>query len=278
MLDPLAAVLLARRRRSGVAVAVAVLVSDAAANGFANYALDRTVGVTAGRVAHAVITMLAIGVCAAAPRLWHTASPLRHTAERSAAGRWASTALTGFCRGRLTVPNVVTIDDWAEVQHLTSDRLELEPLRPEHADEMAPLLDDVALHTFIGGRPATCDQLRGRYTRQVVGRSPDGSQRWLNWVVRRRINGQAVGTTQATVSEQDAVLTTDVAWVIGASQQRQGYAQEAAKVMVWWLRHQGVEVVVAYVHPQHPASMAVARAIGLAPTDTVVDGEVRWLG
>jgi len=171
---------------------------------------------------------------------------------------------------------MVSIDDWAEAQHLSSGRLELEPLCPEHADEMAPLLDDVGLHTFIGGAPATRDELKGRYIRQVVGRSPDGSQRWLNWVVRRRDSGQAVGTTQATVSEHDAGLTADVAWVIGASQQRQGYAQEAAKVMVRWLRHQGVEVVVAHLHPQHQASIAVARAVGLAPTDTVVDGEVRW--
>ena len=40
VLDPLAALLLARRRRSGVALAVVIFVSDAAANGFANYALD----------------------------------------------------------------------------------------------------------------------------------------------------------------------------------------------------------------------------------------------
>lgn len=73
-LDPLAAVLLARRQRSGAALAVVVLVSDAAANGFANYALDSAVGVTAGRVGHAVITVLALGACAAAPRLWRNAS------------------------------------------------------------------------------------------------------------------------------------------------------------------------------------------------------------
>ena len=77
VLDPLAAVLLARRRRSGVVLAVVVLVSDAAANGFANFFLDRAVGFTAGRVGHTVITMLAIGVCAAAPQLWRTASPLQ---------------------------------------------------------------------------------------------------------------------------------------------------------------------------------------------------------
>lgn len=78
VLDPLAAVLLARSHRSGVAVAVAVLVSDAAANGIANYALDSAGGVTAGRLGQAVITILAIGACAVAPALWRSASPVQH--------------------------------------------------------------------------------------------------------------------------------------------------------------------------------------------------------
>jgi len=45
---------------------------------------------------------------------------------------------------------------------------------------------------------------------------------------------------------------------------------------VTWLRHQGVQTLIAHVHPQHEASKAVARAVGLAPTETLVDGEVRW--
>jgi len=81
---------------------------------------------------------------------------------------------------------------------------------------------------------------------------------------------------QATVSEQHGRLTADVAWVIGTSQQGQGYAHEAAQAMVGWLRLHGVEVVIAHVHPRHQASMAVARAVGLVPTDAIVDGEVRW--
>lgn len=72
VLDPLAAVLLVRRYRSGVVLTVAVLVSDSAANGFANYALDPVRGVTAGRAGHAVITVLAGVACAAAPALWRS--------------------------------------------------------------------------------------------------------------------------------------------------------------------------------------------------------------
>ncbi len=75
LLDPLAAVLLALRRRSGVVLAVAVLVTDAAANAWANYALDPAAGVTAGRVGQAVITVLAVALLVATPVLWRETAP-----------------------------------------------------------------------------------------------------------------------------------------------------------------------------------------------------------
>ena len=83
---------------------------------------------------------------------------------------------------------------------------------------------------------------------------------------------------QATVTGEDRTPVAEVAWVIGTAQQRQGFASEAALAVVGWLRDHGVTTIVAHVHPQHEASMAVARALGLEPTDALVDGEVRWKG
>lgn len=74
VLDPLAAGLLARRLRSGVVLTAAVLVSDAAANGWANYHLDDTAGITTGRVGQAVITTLAVALLIALPCLWRATS------------------------------------------------------------------------------------------------------------------------------------------------------------------------------------------------------------
>ena len=70
VLDPLAAALLLLRRRAGLILGCAVLVTDAAANGYANYAIDASVGLTVGRVGHAVITLLALALLVATPRLW----------------------------------------------------------------------------------------------------------------------------------------------------------------------------------------------------------------
>jgi RimJ/RimL family protein N-acetyltransferase len=163
-----------------------------------------------------------------------------------------------------------------QAQLVEGDRLVLEPLRVAHADEMAALLDDPALHTFIGGEPATQEQLRGRYATQVEGRSADGSEQWFNWVARERAIGDAVGYVQATVTNGDDRYSADVAWVIAVPHQGRGYAREAAKLMADWLRERGVDVITAHVHQDHDASNSVARWIGLRPTDTLVDGEVRW--
>ena len=70
VLDPLAAVLLLLRRRAGLLLGCVVLATDAAANGYANYVVDVSAGVTPGRVGHAVITLLALALLLATPRLW----------------------------------------------------------------------------------------------------------------------------------------------------------------------------------------------------------------
>jgi hypothetical protein len=46
--------------------------------------------------------------------------------------------------------------------------------------------------------------------------------------------------------------------------------------MVSWLEQQGVDLVIAHIHPEHLASSSVAHLIGLAPTSRFVNREVRW--
>lgn len=62
-----------------------------------------------------------------------------------------------------------------------------------------------------------------------------------------------------------------------APYQGQGYAVEAVRAMVAWLRQHGVRSLVAHIHPDQAASNAVARGIGLAPTGEIVAGEIRWV-
>ena len=89
--------------------------------------------------------------------------------------------------------------DELSAEPLTGARLSLEPLRPGHSDEVHPVL--------------------ARYTRQSAGRSADGSQWWLNWVVR---------------PTSDGLASAEVAWLIDARRQGQGLAREAAALMLGW--------------------------------------------
>jgi RimJ/RimL family protein N-acetyltransferase len=160
---------------------------------------------------------------------------------------------------------------WPPAVALRTERLELEPLRPDHAAELAALLDDPELHRFIGGRPETLDELTARVRRQAAGASPDGRQGWLNWVLRTA-GGAAAGTLQATITGSQAEL----AWVVATAHQGRGYAGEAALAVRDWLSAEGVETFIAHIHPEHAASASIARRLGLKPIGARQDGEVRW--
>lgn len=153
--------------------------------------------------------------------------------------------------------------------------LVLEPLTVEHASEMSWVLAEPALYTFTGGAPPTVAELEARYAAQVAG-SPDGSQLWLNWVVRRRDAGRAIGFVQATVTDGLDQRDAELAWVIGVQDQGRGFAREAVHMMLLLLRGLDVATVRAHIHPEHHASNAVARAVGLSPTGRLVDGEMCW--
>lgn len=167
--------------------------------------------------------------------------------------------------------------DQAQESRIVSPRLELTALGVGDAEEMSSVLGDEDIYEYIGGQPLDLHELRKRYERLVAGPS-DTNERWLNWIVRIRPERVAVGTVQATMSHmQGPVPVATIAWVIGASFQRRGYATEATQALVRWLVAQGVGEITAHIHPSHHASIAVARRAGLRMTDDAVDGEAVWL-
>jgi RimJ/RimL family protein N-acetyltransferase len=155
---------------------------------------------------------------------------------------------------------------------LSQDDVQLVPLRAADAEELFPLLDDSGLHRFIGGAPLPLPELEERYRRLEAGAPPERGETWFNWVIRRAGDGCAVGTAQATVRGDLA----QVAWVVAQRWQGQGYAGDAARALVAWLRGRHGLSVEAHIHPGHKASERVARAAGLALTDEWVEGERVW--
>ena len=162
-----------------------------------------------------------------------------------------------------------------EPELISTARLDLLPIRPEHAEEMSAVLSDPALYEFIGGHPPAAAELRSRYQIWAVG-SPDPAQSWHNWAIRLREEGCLAGWVQATVSGRAGDRTAEIAWVVGKPWQRRGIAAEAARSMVGWLERQSVRTITAHIHPGHHASASVAAATGLRPTSEWHDGEVLW--
>lgn len=157
----------------------------------------------------------------------------------------------------------------------SADGLLLTPLQRSDADAMLEVLQDSQLYDFMGGEPPSVDDLRRRYDRQASGVSPDGSQLWLNWIVR--VHGVPAGYVQATVAFRDVPLAAELAWVIGIRWQGQGLATRSARLVQAWLHDRGVHRFTASIHPAHAASAAVASYLGLRPTDAAADnGEVIW--
>jgi RimJ/RimL family protein N-acetyltransferase len=163
-----------------------------------------------------------------------------------------------------------------EAGPITTSRLDLLPIRVEHADEMAVVLEDPALYEFIGGHAPTSDELRLRYARQIAG-SPDPKEAWCNWVIQLRDDKCLTGTVQATISgEATDSPFAEVAWVVGTPWQGKGIATEAARGLTGWLERHSVRTVIAHINPHNHGSEAVAMAAGFTPTDHIQDGEVRW--
>ncbi|MBP9708764.1 MAG: GNAT family N-acetyltransferase [Oligoflexales bacterium] len=104
---------------------------------------------------------------------------------------------------------------------LETERLLLEPICENHAEDMAALLADPDLHTFVPSNPPTLEKLNSQYKYWESRISPQEDELWLNWVGRLKANGKIVGHFQAGVKTS---LEANIAYTIGKDFQRQGFA------------------------------------------------------
>lgn len=141
---------------------------------------------------------------------------------------------------------------------------------------MVEVLADTSLYEYTGGEAPSLEQLQRRYAAQAVGHPEDRSQGWFNWIVKAKSSCAPMGFVQATLERNGPEMVANIAWVISPIHQGQGVASEATTAMSLWLRSKGVNGFAAYVHPEHDASMGVARNQGLHPTPLTEGVEIRW--
>ena len=104
----------------------------------------------------------------------------------------------------------------------------LEPQVEAHAAEMFNVLSDPAIYEFENSPPESLQWLTGRFRKLESRASPDGSEQWLNWVIRLP-TGQLAGYVQATITGDG---TAHIAYELASRYWRQGIGSAAVRAML----------------------------------------------
>lgn len=127
---------------------------------------------------------------------------------------------------------------------------------------MFRVLADPAIYEFENEPPRSQEWLAERYRRLESRGSADGTERWLNWVVRLP-SGELAGYVQATLMPDGVSL---VAYELASRHWRQGIGRSAVQAMLDELRSQyGVHTFVAVLKARNFRSEGLLRRLGFAP-------------
>jgi RimJ/RimL family protein N-acetyltransferase len=147
---------------------------------------------------------------------------------------------------------------------ISTERLSLEPLFASYAEEMFSVLSDPAIYDWLDyGAPASVEYLQALYARLEAGRSPDGREVWLNFLVRLK-EGQAMGYVQATVYPGQKSY---VGYVLASLYWGEGYATEAMTALLSHLAQEHpTPVTMAVIEVENIRSAALLGRLGFTAT------------
>lgn len=155
---------------------------------------------------------------------------------------------------------------------LKTARLRIEPLRPDHAPKVVEALGDTRLYTYLPDDPPSLESLQRRYDFLANGRSPDGEEQWLNWIVFLVDSETPVGTFQATLPKGKEGA---FAYMVFPPFWRQGYAREMAICVIDHLfATQNLPGLFAEIDTRNLASIRLAESLGLTHVATTRDADV----
>jgi RimJ/RimL family protein N-acetyltransferase len=138
----------------------------------------------------------------------------------------------------------------------------LEPLVAAHAHEMFEVLGDPLIYEFENEPPSSEAWLEHRYSLLESRCSSDGTEKWLNWVIRLP-GGELAGYVQATVLQSGASY---VAYELASRHWRRGIGRSAVQAMLGELAEgYGVHTFVAVLKAANHRSLGLLRALGFTP-------------
>ena len=145
---------------------------------------------------------------------------------------------------------------------IRAERLVLEPQTVSHADEMFEVLSDPAIYQYENAAPRSLEWLRERFGKLETRRSADGTEHWLNWVIRIPTS-ELIGYVQATVHPDGRAA---IAYELASRFWGRGFAQEAVRAMVSALKEDyGVRRLSAVFKRRNHRSQRLLERLGFSP-------------
>jgi len=106
--------------------------------------------------------------------------------------------------------------------------LTLEPQVVAHAAAMFVVLSDPAIYEFENAPPASAEWLRARFQKLETRQSADGTEQWLNWVIRLPTSA-LIGYVQATIYPSGVA---EIAYELSSAYWGRGLARQAVAAMI----------------------------------------------
>lgn len=145
------------------------------------------------------------------------------------------------------------------MQDLKAGELSLEPQVAAHADAMFVVLSDPALYEYENQAPLSVYGLRERFLALESRQSRDGSQQWLNWVIRLPTS-ELIGYVQATIY---ADRQTALAYELHSTYWGRGLARQAVSAVMDHLAdHYTIDSFFAVLKKENHRSLRLLNRLG----------------
>lgn len=153
-------------------------------------------------------------------------------------------------------------DPMNAMRALHAAALTLEPQTAAHAEEMFVVLSDPAIYEYENAPPRSFEWLRERLAKLESRRSADGSEHWLNWVIRLPTS-ELIGYVQATVHADGRA---GIAYELSSAYWGRGLAREAVQAMIAELvdRYR-VNRLTAVLKRDNHRSLRLLERLGFSP-------------
>jgi RimJ/RimL family protein N-acetyltransferase len=148
-----------------------------------------------------------------------------------------------------------------------TERLRLEPIGPEHADDLWRLHHDDAVARWHGG-PWSRQTARDR----AAGFARDWEARGVSkWIAYDRASGELIGRGGLSRWNLDGQQRLEVGWTVRADRWGRGYATEIGRAgLALAFDELGAGEVVAFTEPHNSRSRAVMERLGMRRTHDIL--------